>query len=60
MYRASYVLVVDDEQVNLNEIVKVAVIPPQVPGLMIAKSLAEAVAKLNGTWVEPEAFLPEE
>ena len=60
LYQASRVLVVDDEQSNLDEIVKHAIVPPVVPGLMIAKSLAEAVAKLNGTWVEPDPFLPPE
>lgn len=59
-FGASQVLVVDDEQANLNEIVKHATVPPQVPGLMIAKSLVEAIAKLNGTWIEPDPFLPEE
>ena len=55
---ASQVLVVDDEQTNLDEIARHATVSPVVPGLMIAKSLAEAVAKLNGTWVEPDPFLP--
>ena len=59
LYHASHVLVVDDEQANLDEIVKHALIPPVVPGLMIAHSLAEAVARLNGTWVEPDPFLPD-
>jgi len=59
LYGASRVLVVDDEQANLNEIIKYATVQPVVPGLMIARSLSEAVAKLNGTWVEPDPFLPE-
>ena len=60
LYHASYVLVVDDEQSNLDEIVRHATVPPVVPGLMIAYSLAEAVAKLDGTWLEPDPFLPPE
>ena len=60
LYSGTQVLVIDDEQSNLDEIVKHATVPPVVPGLMIAKSLAEAVAKLNGTWVEPDPFLPPE
>jgi len=59
LYHASQVLVIDDEQFNLDEIVKQATQPPVVPGLMIAKSLAEAVAKLNGTWEEPDPFMPD-
>jgi beta-phosphoglucomutase-like phosphatase (HAD superfamily) len=58
LFHASQVLVVDDEQSSLDEIVRHATIPPVVPGLMIAHSLAEAVAKLNGTWEEPDPFLP--
>lgn len=60
LYHASQVLVVDDEQANMDVIVQYATVPPVVPELMIAYSLAEAVAKLNGTWVEPDPFLPPE
>jgi hypothetical protein len=59
-YHAEQVLVIDDEQSNLNEITRQALTPPQVPGLIVAMSLAEAVAKLAGTWVEPDPFLPPE
>jgi hypothetical protein len=59
-YHAEQILVVDDEQSNLDEIIRQPLIPPQVPLLIVAKSLAEAVAKLNGTWVELDPFLPPE
>lgn len=58
-YHASEVLVIDDEVTNANEIVKYATVAPVVPGLMIARSLSEAVQKLNGTWEEPDPFLPD-
>ena len=54
---ATELLVIDDEQANLNEVVRYTL---ELPDLVTAKSLAEAVAKLNGTWVEPDPFLPPE
>lgn len=56
LYEAEEVLVIDDEQANSAEIEKYrAVLPP----LTTAKSLAEALAKLDGTWVEPDPFVPD-
>lgn len=60
LYGVSEVLVIDDEQANLNEIAKYVIVPPVVPEVLLVHTLAEAVAKLNGTWVEPDPFLPPE
>jgi hypothetical protein len=51
-------LIVDDEQTHLNEITRYRM-PPGVKR-EVCKSLSEAIAKLNGTWVEPDPFLPPE
>ncbi len=56
LYDAGEMIVVDDEVANLQEIGK-WIASPQYLGFT---SLAEAVAKLNGTWVEPDPFLPPE
>ena len=57
LYNAEALLVVDDEMANILEITKYS---ESLPAFTAAKSLAEAVAKLNGTWVEPDPFLPPE
>lgn len=57
LYEVADVLVVDDEPANLNELEKHHA---SFGLLLTAKSLAEAIAKLNGTWVKPDPFLPEE
>lgn len=57
LYGATDLLIVDDEQVNINEHLKYF---SAVQTREICKSLSEAVAKLNGTWVEPDPFLPED
>lgn len=57
MYGATDVLIVDDEQANIDEHLKYF---SAVQTRLLCKSLVEAVAKLNGTWVEPEPFMPEE
>ncbi len=58
LYGAGDLLVVEDEQANINEITRYSV--PLGVKRETCKSLAEAVAKLDGTWVEPDPFLPEE
>ncbi len=56
-YAATDLLIVDDEQANINEHLKYF---SNVQTRELCKSLAEAVAKLNGTWVEPDPFMPAE
>lgn len=57
LYGATDLLIVDDEQANIDEHLKYF---NTVQTREICKSLAEAVAKLNGTWVELDPFLPPE
>lgn len=57
LYGAIDLLIIDDEQANINEHLRYF---SNVQTRELCKSLAEAVAKLNGTWVEPDPFLPEE
>src|SRR5260221_1413319 len=57
LYGATDLLIIDDEQANINEHLKYF---SNIQTREICKSLAEAVAKLNGTWVEPDPFLPPE
>lgn len=56
LYGATDLLIIDDEQVNINEHLKYF---SNVQTRELCRSLAEAVAKLNGTWVEPDPFAPE-
>lgn len=56
LYGATDLLIIDDEQVNIDEHLKYF---SNVQTRELCKSLAEAVAKLQGTWVEPDPFLPE-
>lgn len=57
LYGATDLLIIDDEQANINEHLKYF---SNIQTREICKSLPEAVAKLNGTWVEPDPFLPED
>ena len=57
LYNVTDLLIVDDEQANINEHLKYF---SNVQTRELCKSLAEAVAKLNGTWEEPDPFLPPE
>lgn len=57
LYEATDLLIVDDEQANIDEHLKYF---SNIQTRDLCKSLAEAVAKLNGTWVEPDPFLPPE
>jgi len=56
LYGATDLLIIDDEQANINEHLKYF---SNVQTRELCRSLAEAVEKLNGTWVEPDPFLPE-
>lgn len=56
LYGAPDLLIVEDEDANINEHLKYF---STVQTREICKSLAEVVAKLNGTWEEPDPFLPE-
>lgn len=57
LYQATHVLFVDDEQTNRDAVIAHG---GSHEHIIVASSLADAVAKLNGTWVEPDPFLPEE
>ncbi len=58
VYTATDLLIVENWPDNLAEIGRYPF--PTFVQPCIAKSLAEAVARLNGTWVEPDPFLPPE
>lgn len=57
LYGATDLLIIDDEQANIDEHLKYF---SNIQTRELCKSLAEAVAKLNGTWEEPDPFLPPE
>jgi hypothetical protein len=57
LYEATDLLIIDDEQANIDEHLKYF---SNIQTRELCKSLAEAVAKLQGTWVEPDPFMPAE